>query len=251
MALPCPRGHRSTDTEFCSECGARMSSPISSAVPRRHAKSTPEPNGHQVCCPDCGTTQARDARYCEVCRYDFETLGATVPGRGSSAGSQPVMPIASALLPALEQTSMAGGAPIVVPTEPPVPGGEAGRGFPVRQRLLVENDPEQARQLDVHALCPPAQVVTRFTLDLAQVLVGRRSERRGIYPELDICDTGVSHRHLLLNRQGEGTFVVLDLGSANGTRLNGVELAPNVATAVKAGDVLRLGMWTRITIEDQ
>jgi hypothetical protein len=75
---------------------------------------------------------------------------------------------------------MAGGAPIVVPIEPPVPSGEAVKGFPVRQRLLVENDPEQARELDVHELCPPAPVVTRFTLDLAQVLVGRRSERRGI-----------------------------------------------------------------------
>jgi len=146
---------------------------------------------------------------------------------------------------------MAGDAPIVLPIDPPVPSGEAVKGSPVRQRLLIENDPEQAREQDVHELCPPAQMVSRFTLDLAQVLVGRRSERRGIYPELDISDTGVSHRHLLLNRQGEGTFAVLDLGSANGTRLNGVELAPNVATVVKAGDVLRLGMWTRITIEDQ
>jgi pSer/pThr/pTyr-binding forkhead associated (FHA) protein len=40
-----------------------------------------------------------------------------------------------------------------------------------------------------------------------------------------------------------------DIGSANGTTLNGVELEPLVDTPLKAGDEITLGHWTRLTVQ--
>ena len=88
-----------------------------------------------------------------------------------------------------------------------------------------------------------------FPLDLDENLVGRRSDAKKIYPEVEIADSGVSHRHCQLLRQPDGGFAVLELGSANGTKLNGKPLEPGVLLPVQAGDDLVLGMWTRIKIQ--
>jgi pSer/pThr/pTyr-binding forkhead associated (FHA) protein len=42
---------------------------------------------------------------------------------------------------------------------------------------------------------------------------------------------------------------VRDIGSANGTRLNGQDLPPLTDTALKDGDALTLGHWTRLVVK--
>jgi pSer/pThr/pTyr-binding forkhead associated (FHA) protein len=90
-----------------------------------------------------------------------------------------------------------------------------------------------------------------FPLDLAENLVGRRSDTKGIYPEVEVADPGVSHRHIKFIRQDDGGFVALDLGSANGTQFNGAPLTPGVAVRVKAGDELLMGLWTRLQLRSR
>jgi pSer/pThr/pTyr-binding forkhead associated (FHA) protein len=43
---------------------------------------------------------------------------------------------------------------------------------------------------------------------------------------------------------------VRDIGSANGTRLNGKDLEPLTDTVLKDGDELTLGHWTRLSVKE-
>lgn len=61
---------------------------------------------------------------------------------------------------------------------------------------------------------------------------------RGATADLSLADPGVSRRHASLTRT-EGGWFVEDLGSANGTRLNGRRLS--TAERLKSGDVLNIG----------
>ena len=94
----------------------------------------------------------------------------------------------------------------------------------------------------------------RFTFTESPVRIGRASASRGIAPEIDLTgpplDPAVSHLHAQLLRHDEG-WVVVDLDSANGTRLNDAEepLAAETEIPVKQGDRIHLGVWTTITVE--
>jgi pSer/pThr/pTyr-binding forkhead associated (FHA) protein len=97
---------------------------------------------------------------------------------------------------------------------------------------------------------PTNQPPITFQLDKPTSLIGRRSNARGIYPEIPLdFDDAVSHRHALITRQPDGTFILRDIGSANGTKLNGVELTALVDTPIQAGDEFTLGHWTRIIVK--
>src|SRR5262245_45683370 len=73
----CPKGHQSTDPDYCSECGALIGpSTVAGATP-----SGSSPALGLAVCPDCGTPRTPGARFCEVCRHDFEA--------GSSRGPVP------------------------------------------------------------------------------------------------------------------------------------------------------------------
>ena len=67
-----------------------------------------------------------------------------------------------------------------------------------------------------------------FRLTGTEVRVGRRSESRGIHPEIDLtgppADPGVSRLHVVLVAAPDGTWSVVDPGSANGTLVNGDEI---------------------------
>ena len=87
-----------------------------------------------------------------------------------------------------------------------------------------------------------------FPLDLADHLIGRRSDSEDIHPEIVIGDPGISRRHVRVLRGPDGALSALDLGSMNGTRLNGTPLEANVPTPLKEGDQITLGCWTRLTV---
>jgi pSer/pThr/pTyr-binding forkhead associated (FHA) protein len=61
-------------------------------------------------------------------------------------------------------------------------------------------------------------------------------------------DPGVSRLHALLLPASDGSWAVLDPGSANGTLLNGREIAPGDLIPLRDGDRINLGAWTAITL---
>jgi pSer/pThr/pTyr-binding forkhead associated (FHA) protein len=86
----------------------------------------------------------------------------------------------------------------------------------------------------------------RIKLDVSDdLLIGRKDNARGIFPDVDLgldggYDAGVSRRHAILSHK-DGLYRVEDLGSANGTFVNGRRLTPQVATPLASGDELKCG----------
>ena len=103
-------------------------------------------------------------------------------------------------------------------------------------------------EIDFPLHCPPR----RFRLIGPEVRIGRRSPSRGIEPEIDLTgpptDFAISHLHAVLTAAPDGSWTLLDPGSANGTQLNGVEIAIDVPVRLHAGDRICIGAWTALTI---
>ncbi len=105
---------------------------------------------------------------------------------------------------------------------------------------------------------PPAVAlntwVTLHLLDSGQVLplgdrieftLGRISEGQPIMPDIDLSPyqayaSGVSRLHAVIKREGD-RVLLMDLGSSNGTYVNGKRLNPNVEQIIYNGDVVALG----------
>jgi hypothetical protein len=91
-------------------------------------------------------------------------------------------------------------------------------------------------------------------LDTGQVLplstrneftMGRISEGQPIMPDIDLSPyqayaAGVSRLHGVIKRDGT-RIVFMDLGSANGSYINGKRLASNVEQVLNHGDIIALG----------
>ncbi|WP_304608740.1 FHA domain-containing protein [Glycomyces sp. TRM65418] len=94
----------------------------------------------------------------------------------------------------------------------------------------------------------------RFPLDRNELSIGRYSAKRGITPDIDlsgdVADPGVSAQHAKLFAKPDGSWSIMDVGSSNGTFLNGSDepLAPNVEFPVGDGTYINIGAWTRLTI---
>jgi hypothetical protein len=79
----------------------------------------------------------------------------------------------------------------------------------------------------------------------ARIVVGRVGDGPGDQPELDLgrfggAEHGVSRLHAAILYQNKELFVE-DLGSTNGTRINGLSLQPNTPYHVRNGDELEFG----------
>jgi pSer/pThr/pTyr-binding forkhead associated (FHA) protein len=92
----------------------------------------------------------------------------------------------------------------------------------------------------------------RLLLTGNQLRIGRRSAARDLEPEIDLAgppaDPGISRLHAVLIAGPDGGWAVLDQGSANGTLLNGREIAEGDLVPLRDGDRINLGAWTMITV---
>jgi hypothetical protein len=225
MTYPCPKGCDSTDPQWCSECGAAM-------IP---ASANPAPVASG--CPDCGAARPDpSARYCEVCRYDFETA------QSFAATGQPALAEANPALAEPEPTPP----PTAAPAEPAAPIAVP----PLRRwDALIDMDLSLDPEASAGQPVKPQRV---FPLELAENLIGRRSDRLNVHPEIPIeDDPGVSRRHARIFFTPEGAPMLQELGSANGTMRNGQPVEPGVPATLSDGDQLTLGRWTRITIKSR
>src|SRR5580698_4750514 len=198
--ITCPKGHPSSEPDFCSECGAKIQSAKSVTTPAHSSSGK---------CPDCEADRAPDGSiFCEVCGYNFATgAHGEVPIATTQPTSAPAIPTPPAASPA------------------PLPKGWA---------VTVAVDPSLGAS---ESPAPPVGVEPfAVSLDKPVSLIGRRSESRAIFPEIALnFDVAVSHRHALLQRVDSG-LLLRDIGAANGTRLNGKDIASMVDTPLKDGD---------------
>ena len=77
------------------------------------------------------------------------------------------------------------------------------------------------------------------------IQIGRLDAAHGIFPDIDLTrdgglEEGVSRRHCKIYEK-DGEYFVEDLGSANGTFLDGERLTPYLPHTLEDGDRLQLG----------
>src|SRR5215470_1695504 len=241
MERICPKGHVSTDPDYCSECGAKLDGAASAINPA--AAIAPEglaPAADGEHCPVCGTRRAVGARFCEVCRYDFQT--ATAPGAASNHARSQETPTESAA------DVQPGQSEHPAPKATPAPASTPSATVPQRWDVIIAVDPSLNTNPDQTQPFPQNAPERTFPLDLDENLVGRRSDKKDIHPEIMVVDPGISRRHLSIRRRDDGGLVAIELGSTNGTSLNACTLEPGIPTPLNDGDQLTLGCWTRMTI---
>jgi pSer/pThr/pTyr-binding forkhead associated (FHA) protein len=99
---------------------------------------------------------------------------------------------------------------------------------------------------------PAYSAERRFRLSGSQMRIGRRSVSRGVDPEIDLtgppADPGISRLHAVLIAEPDGSWSVLDPGSANGTSVNGTEIPTGNRVPLYDGDRINVGAWTAITV---
>ena len=267
----CPAGHDSESTDFCDVCGMRLDSPAQAsapvpaaayAQPRAPVPAASPRESQGPPCPRCGA--ARPGQFCEACGYSVAS-GPPAPGAAVAA---PAQAAAGQVAPA--QAAAAGPgrvttAPSYVTTAPSQvvaePGQNAASGAaatpgwtavvtadrPYFDNVVAASGPDAAA-VQFPEYCPER----RFRLSGPEMRIGRRSPSRGLDPEIDLtgppADPGVSHLHAVLIADKDGGWTVFDPGSANGTLVNGREMAAGARLRLRDGDRICVGAWTMLTI---
>jgi hypothetical protein len=186
-------------------------------------------------CPDCAAPhEIGSGNFCEICGYNFLT------------GGHNEVPMATISAPAVATVKQIEIIPNVVIPSTPLVTSELKENL--TWELIVSIDPTIASPESP----PPPSDRPPITIRLEKPsnLIGRTSQLRAIYPEIPLdYDEAVSSRHALVNRQPDGSFVLRDIGSSNGTIFNGIEIKSLVDIPLKDGDRFILGHWTSITVK--
>ncbi|MFM2033362.1 MAG: hypothetical protein RLZZ297_2127, partial [Chloroflexota bacterium] len=84
---------------------------------------------------------------------------------------------------------------------------------------------------------------TRIRLERFPARIGRRDPANRLFPEIDLADydRGVASRSHALIIEQSGEHLLQDLGSLNGTQLNGQAVAAQTPRALRPGDRIRIG----------
>ncbi len=158
-------------------------------------------------CPSCGKKHRPGTLFCTEC-------GVYLPTGGALRTS----PLPTDELPDSRATTW---------EKVPATGEQGAKGY---------------RSLRLHILEGNRQVMLPAT---SESLIGRLDAAHGIFPDLDLTadgglEKGVSRRHAKIVQRG-GDFFIEDVGSANGTFLNGKRLTPYLPYPLGNGDTLQIG----------
>ncbi|WP_219518304.1 FHA domain-containing protein [Nonomuraea ceibae] len=230
--VTCPQGHQSDSDDYCDTCGLQIqaagTTPAAGRRPSEPASPSAPPSASPAAssgaaggavpaepCPVCQTPRA--GQFCELCGHSF--AGGAAPARGPVTGGGTRWEAVTA----------------------------ADRAY--YEQVIAQGGPD-AGSIAFPPYCPERS----FRMAGEQVRIGRESKARGIRPEIDLTgppsDPGVSHLHAVLLAQPDGSWTLVDPGSANGTYVNGKPVTVNVPVPVGLGDRIHLGAWTVITIRE-
>ena len=178
------------------------------------AEPTPSPPAEVKACPACEAPVS--GRFCEACGHDSALPEPVPPPQPASAAASVVWTAVVA----------------------------ADREF--YERVLAREGPDTVE-------FPPFFPERRIVLQNNTTLIGRHNRDQGVEPEIDLgihpVDRGVSTQHAVLRIRDSG-LTVTDLGSTNGTSLNGSDdlLPKDEEIPLTDGDRIHVGAWTTITI---
>lgn len=233
----CLKGHESSESDYCSECGVKILGALEALAPT--ILQVPQ-NITLETCPACRVQrELNSGDFCEICGYNFVTLiHGQVPivekmrGQGGQGGQGD------------KETRGQGDKE----SNSSFPPSRLCPSSPLSWELVITIDPSLRHPESPEA--PKNQQARAFRLNKLNNLIGRNSQARAIEPEIALdFDNAVSHRHALLNLESDGSLTLCDINSSNGTKLNGVELKPMADALLQDGDEFTLGHWTRITVK--
>jgi pSer/pThr/pTyr-binding forkhead associated (FHA) protein len=176
-------------------------------------------------CENCGVPRQAHDVFCESCGYDFATGSLPETGDDPDANTG----------------------------RPPTPS------IPVHTKISVDSAFFAASVGEDVDLELPDPVPDQHIVPLngTRILIGRTSQSRGIFPEIDVqalnADPAVSSRHAMLELDPAGQWTLTDLGSTNGTFLSADAAEPieaGVALPVAPGTTFFVGAWTRIELAE-
>lgn len=158
-----------------------------------------------IICPTCGNKELPGALFCKECGTQFASL------------RDPTLVMPANLADQLHRDS--GSAPVQITPSTP-------------------NDANLSLYLVETGEVIPLHGLTEFTL-------GRSSEDQPILPDVDLApyhayEYGVSRLHASI-QLGQPNALLIDFGSANGTKLNGKKMTPNKPYPITHGDIFSLG----------
>jgi hypothetical protein len=265
----CPRCSAPRDGQFCESCGYNFAAPAGSAVPAGPVQPPsvqappvqpppipaapvqappvqpqPVPAGPVQAPPvQPPPVQAADAWLASAQAVDPQATFDPWP-----AVSVPAGPVPGAAAPA----APAPAAPVPAAPAPAAPAGGTWTAVVSADRAYYDSiqaaGGPDASGIEFPAYCPQR----RFALDRAEIRIGRHSASSGISPEIDLsvapADPGISRLHAVLLRAADGSWAIVDPGSANGTLVNGAELAPGQVVPLHDGDRVHLGAWTELRL---
>jgi hypothetical protein len=166
-----------------------------------------------ITCPNCGRENDAEAKICAYC-------GAPLFDAAQAASTR-----------TLEDTD----------TDEDSPFRHGKAQFTERTNLILGVDGE-------------IRSLTFDANEIEELVIGREDPKTGEAPEVNLTpyaalDKGVSRRHAAITRHN-GWLYVVDMGSANGTFLNGQRLVPNQPRMLRDGDDIRVGLLVvRVTFE--
>ena len=175
--------------------------------------------------------ESADADFCDVCGFAIGSMDAR--GTAPATVARPVIPARQAPRPSMPSaaawTAVVSADRAYYDSVQATSGpGAGGISFPVS--------------------CPQR----RYRLAGAEVRVGRLNEHSGVDPEIDLTgppsDPGVSRLHAVLLEAADGSWSVVDPGSANGTLVNETEIPRHEIVPLRDGDRVHLGAWTELRI---
>ena len=186
-------------------------------------------------CPKCQTTQSDpNGEFCENCGHKLNEPvpeasapadGAAIsvePADGPPNGSPTTRPVVSPDLPTSELSGMVWRIECRVFKGSAASEDTARAAYESSFELVLKNPVTQ---------------------------IGRSSQKRNLHPEI-ACDwdDAVSHRHAKIELDTEGNPFLVDVGSTNGTMVNGKILSPNTPIKLKDGDRISLGGKTALIV---
>jgi hypothetical protein len=128
-------------------------------------------------------------------------------------------------------------------TAPSIPVEQGTRTFEASAKLSLQFGESEERMVEL--------------VDGGEVTVGRADRHTSVQPTVNLNDLraweyGVSRLHIAIRRSGPDLYL-LDLGSTNGTFLNGARLAPREPAPLHHKDRVRLGRFEMVVsfIDDE
>jgi hypothetical protein len=176
-------------------------------------------------CPNCNHQEMDGALFCSEC-------GSQIPFRDNQT-TQTIRKINSNTLPARPTSGP-------LENRPHFPGSRPLSDASLKAAEV--NSANGAPTVSLH-LVESGQIVPLF--GRAEFTLGRMAAGQPILPDVDLAPyeaytLGVSRLHAAIKIIGQ-SVVISDLGSSNGTRVNGQKIAPQVEFPLKHGDVVTLG----------